>query len=320
MKYKKLFQCIHGSHLYGLNTPQSDMDYKGVFMPDADELLLGKSPKQLSESSGNDGSKNTSDDVDIDWYSLPEFIKLACQGETIALDMLHAHTHEGMQLCGSPEWAFIVANKDRFYTKNMKAFLGYAKKQAAKYGIKGSRMGALEEVYSESRKYLLADKKRKLSGIWPSLPLNDHCKYVIDTLKSGEDQVFYEVLGSKYQDSMPLHQFITSIEAKWASYGERSRQAKDNHGIDWKAVSHAIRAAYQLKEIYTFGSIEYPLMERDIIRKIKAGKCDFLTEVQPLLEKLIDEVEVLAANSNYPDKVDVVFWHDWLISVYHAND
>lgn len=318
MKYKKLFQCIHGSHLYGLDTPASDMDYKGVFMPDIDELLLGKSPKQISESSGNNNSKNSSDDVDVDWYSLPEFIKLACQGETIALDMLHAHTNEGMQLSGSPEWAFIVANKDRFYTKNMKAFLGYAKKQAAKYGIKGSRMGALECVYEETRKYLLASEKRKLLTIWDQLPLNDYCKIVVDKLKSGEEQEFYEVLGSKYQNSMPLHQFITSIDAKWAAYGERARQAKDNEGIDWKAISHAIRAAYQLKEIYEHGSITYPLHDRDFIRKIKLGECDFLTEAQPALESLIDEVETLSEMSDYPDKVSTIFWDHWLLDVYHA--
>lgn len=316
MKYKKLFQCIHGSHLYGLNTPDSDMDYKGVFMPDTDELLLGKSPRQISESSGDSNSKNSPDDIDSDWYSLPEFIKLACQGETIALDMLHAHAHEGMQLCGSPEWAFIIANKDRFYTKNMKAFLGYAKKQAAKYGIKGSRMGALEEVYNEAAKYALADKKRKLLTIWDNLPRNEHCKFILDKLQSGEEQVFYEVLGSKYQNTMPLHQFLTSIEAKWASYGERARQAKDNNGIDWKALSHAVRAAYQLKEIYTEGEIIYPLRERVFIKRIKTGQCDFMSEVQPTLERLIDEVEKMAEESSLPEKVNAAFWDNWLLEVY----
>jgi len=317
MKYKKLFQCIHGSHLYGLDTPQSDTDYKGVFMPELDELLLGKSPRQVSESSGNNETKNSSDDIDSDWYSLPEFIKLACQGETIALDMLHAHTNREMVLCGSPEWAFIVANKDRFYTKNMKAFLGYAKKQAAKYGLKGSRMGALEEVWNVSRQHILSEP-RKLLSIWDKLPVNDHCRFINDKLKSGEEQEFYEVLGSKYQNSMPLHQFIASMDVKWSSYGERARQAKDNEGIDWKAVSHAIRAAYQLKEIYLNGCIEYPLKDRDVIRGIKIGDYDFLSFVQPLLESLIAEVEGLADKSPYPDKVDTGFWDDWLISVYRG--
>ena len=37
-------KCKHGSHLYGLNTPNSDIDYKGIFMPDLNELLLETSP------------------------------------------------------------------------------------------------------------------------------------------------------------------------------------------------------------------------------------------------------------------------------------
>lgn len=331
MDYKPLFKCVHGSHLYGLNTENSDMDYKGVFMPDIDELLLGKSPKQFSKSSGNDKSKNTSEDTDEDWYSLPEFIKLACQGETIALDMLHVPYWDGkgeyakLMLSYSPEWHFILQNRHRFYTKNMKAFLGYARKQASKYGIKGSRMGALEEVFKVVEEgehswhcfgQLSVPKNVKLNSIWDKLPLNQYCKFVKDKLKSGEEQDFYEVLGSKYQDTMPLGQFFASIRTKWESYGERARQAKENEGIDWKAISHAIRAAYQLKEIYTEGRITYPLKERELLLDIKLGKKDFLTEVQPLLESLIEEVEILAENSSYPEKVDVKFWDDWLLKVY----
>ena len=104
MKYRPLFKCLHGSHLYGLDTPESDKDYKGVFMPDTDELLLGTSPKQISHSTGSDHSKNSSEDTDTTWYSLPEFIKLASQGEIIAIDMLYADTHPECIIQWSPEW------------------------------------------------------------------------------------------------------------------------------------------------------------------------------------------------------------------------
>ena len=47
-----------GSHLYGTATPKSDIDYKGVYLPSREEILLGKIPKCHSYSSGNDMSKN----------------------------------------------------------------------------------------------------------------------------------------------------------------------------------------------------------------------------------------------------------------------
>ena len=36
---KVIVKCIAGSHLFGLNTPLSDMDYKGVYMPEANDIM-----------------------------------------------------------------------------------------------------------------------------------------------------------------------------------------------------------------------------------------------------------------------------------------
>lgn len=319
-KYEKLFQCTHGSHLYGLNTENSDVDFKGVFMPKMDELLLGKSPKHFNDSTGRPFEKNVAGDIDSTWYSLPEFIKLCSKGEMIAMDMLHA-TEEWTHF-SSPEWRFIQRNRWRFYTKNMKAFLGYARKQASKYGIRGSRMASLEEVCHVVANYLIlpmGQSAPKLCQIADELPLNDHCRFITAETKQGEEQEFYEVLGSKFQLTMPLAGFVSSVTAKWESYGARAKAAKENKGVDWKAVSHAIRAGFQLKEIYEDGAITYPLKERDLILDIKLGKKDFLTEVQPLLEQLLDEVEALASESRLPEKVNDSFWDGWLIDVYMSR-
>ena len=36
-----IMKTVFGSHLYGLSTPESDMDFKGVFVPTAREIILG---------------------------------------------------------------------------------------------------------------------------------------------------------------------------------------------------------------------------------------------------------------------------------------
>ena len=77
-----------GAHLYGTATPESDLDYKGIFLPTKDELLLGRVPKSRNYSTGKDNSRNTKNDVDTEMYSLHYFIKLACDGQTVAMDML----------------------------------------------------------------------------------------------------------------------------------------------------------------------------------------------------------------------------------------
>ena len=133
-----------GSHLYGTNTEDSDEDFKGIFMPIKEQIYLGRIPKCYSENTKIGGGKNTSEDTDTEIYSLHYFLKLACEGQTVALDMLHAT--DDMILETSNIWKEIVAKKELFYTKNMQAFLGYAIKQAGKYSCKGSRLNNIEQV------------------------------------------------------------------------------------------------------------------------------------------------------------------------------
>jgi len=39
-------------------------------------------------------------------------------------------------------WDAIEKNKQKFYSKNLKSFIDYARRQASRYGIKGSRINA----------------------------------------------------------------------------------------------------------------------------------------------------------------------------------
>ena len=55
-----LFKTKFGSHLYGLDTPNSDTDYKGIYMPTLSQLLLGTWPKSIRTSTGTAHTKNTS--------------------------------------------------------------------------------------------------------------------------------------------------------------------------------------------------------------------------------------------------------------------
>ena len=124
-----------GALLYGTATSDSDVDYKGIFMPTKDEVLLCRIPKSHSHSTGKEESKNTKDDIDFEIYSFHYFIKLACDGQTVVMDMLHAP--EEMILQSSNIWKEILKNRHTFYTKNLKSFIDYARRQASKYGIKG---------------------------------------------------------------------------------------------------------------------------------------------------------------------------------------
>src|SRR5699024_2922861 len=229
-------------------------------------------------------------------------------------------------------WKFIQDNRSRFYTTNMKSYLGYVRKQASKYGVKGSRLAALRDVlkvvnqipeqwvdYQEDGS--IKQRRTKVEDIKHRLPENEFCEWVFHNYEKTGPQTFYTVLGRKYQTTLSLIELKQSLNKLDAEYGERARKAEANEGIDWKALSHAYRAGYQLKEIYMTGDLQYPLRTAPFILEIKQGLHAF-KDVQAELEAIVDEVEtnaIWAAKNGMPDKVDMKFWDKFVEEVYLDN-
>ena len=116
-----------------------------------------------------EGEKNTKGDIDFEAYSLHYFVKMALEGETVTMDMLHAPT--SMTVISSHIWEKMVKNRHRFYTRNLKSFVGYARQQCAKYGLKGSRLADMRTLISILDRI---DEKEKLRNIWHLLPDRIH--------------------------------------------------------------------------------------------------------------------------------------------------
>jgi hypothetical protein len=296
-----------GAHLYGTATSDSDIDFKGVFLPSKEEVLLGRIPKSLNYSTGSSDRKNTPEDTDMEFYSLHYFIKLAIEGQTVALDMLHAPAE--MLLRSSPVWERIVANRQRFYSRNIRSFVEYARRQASKYGIKGSRLNAVSEALKVLNQ---AEPSQRLREVWNKLPRTEHC---FDLTSDTNGLRLYQVCGKTFQETASIGYVIPILRKFYDEYGLRARLAAQNKEIDWKAVSHALRAAYQMKEILTAGTITFPLEDAEYLRKVKQGALDYTTEVAPALEALMDEVEKLSQISDLPGKVDTVFWDAFICEV-----
>lgn len=329
---KTVMKSYFGSHLYGTSTPESDVDFKEIFIPHPRDILLGTALNHTNKNTNNTAQKNTKDDVDHELYSLKYFFKLASEGETVALDMLHTPANMIVQSDLPDVWKFIQDNRSRFYTTNMKAYLGYVRKQASKYGVKGSRLAALRnvlEIVNKVPEYWIdyredgtqGQRRTKIADIKHHLPESEFCEWVFHNHEKTGPQTFYTVLGRKYQTTLSIIELKQSLNKLDAEYGERARKAEMNEGIDWKALSHAYRAGYQLKEIYETGDLVYPLKNASIIKAIKAGDMPFKV-VQAMLENIVDEVEVLAiqaAKNGMPNKVDMKFWDKFVEEVYLDN-
>lgn len=312
--YNVIFLTKFGSHLYGTDTPESDTDYKGVFIPTKEQMMLGNFPKQVSFDSNTSNEKNGKDDVDCQLYSLHYFLELLIKGETVALDMIHStihHSHGGSVLYYDANWSYIYGKRRFFYTKNMKSFMGYCKKQAAKYGMKGSRINSAQKLLDFLN---TKDDNQKLSEFWESLPTDEHSSFSTCSSHNPDIRLF-NFCGKQLQETIKVSYAKDMVQTFLSKYGDRARKAAKNEEVDWKAMSHAIRATVQLEEIYTTGDLKFPLKHAEYLKLVKQGELDFSNSVMPTLEDGIERVEKLAEQSKYPEKVKSNFVNQIIFDV-----
>lgn len=313
--YKPIMRVVFGSHLYGTANEKSDRDYKSIFIPSPRDILLQRANKVINDQRPKSvGEKNVADDIDEEKFNLHKYLKLLSEGQVLALDMLFApasaHTFEP-----SPVWNEIVANKERLISKKSSAFIGYCRQQANKYGIKGERVKAARFAYTILEDSVsLFGPKAKLADleqvIRDSVMLRDNCDYMsIHRIEfdNGGFVDHWEVCGRK----MPFTGSISSardvMKKLIDEYGHRALAAERQEGVDWKAMSHAVRIAEQAIELLSTGNMTLPLPNANYIREIKEGRLDYDT-ISAYVDDLLIKVEKAVDSSQLADEPD----HEWI--------
>ena len=122
---KTILKVVVGSRLHGLNKPDSDYDYRGVFMHPVEDIL---SPfKKIKNTSWIEG------DVDNTAYELREFCKMATQGNPSVTEILYSNIVEEIDDIGKE----LVANRQKFLSsiRIFEAYKGYAHNQYNKMNL-----------------------------------------------------------------------------------------------------------------------------------------------------------------------------------------
>jgi len=302
-----------GSHLYGTNNESSDEDFMGVYLPTKEEVLLNK----VIETHRFDTKSIYSKEKDTSKvHSLQYFLVQALEGKIDALDMLHAPANMIVEKDSKGIWDYLVNHREMFYAKDIGKLGEYIRSQAAKYGVKGSRLNDAKKVLDFLKDYRTNGDALKMDSIWHLLPEGKHINF---TEADRQGTIFYQVCGKKIQKTVKVNYAYNIIYKFYEQYGKRAKQAANNENIDWKAVSHAIRAAHQVKEMLIDNTITFPLPNASFITQVKNGELDYNTIVAPHLENIMEEVEKLTEESSLPKKPNYKFWEEWLCFVLEDN-
>ena len=123
---KLIYLSQYGSHLYGLNTENSDLDFRGVYVPNLDDIILGKTQDEINTEleveidcyeeinkvvngfpiKGAVKAKKVKVDVKI--FSLQKFIQLCSKADTNALDLLFSLNNNNI-----PQYTYSVTTRQK---------------------------------------------------------------------------------------------------------------------------------------------------------------------------------------------------------------
>ena len=296
-----LAKTLFGSNLYGTNIAGSDTDYRSIYLPPIEDCLLLRVRDAWTDKSEQDAA----------FFSLQKFLSMAVQGQSIAIELLCAPLSANQVT--SPLWERLQANRHRFFSKSMHSFLGFAKSMASKYSTRVDRLHETEAVLGLLTKHALC---YRLGLLWDILPESTNCQKTTNDRQTGSDKRVYRVCGRDIQVSVTVPYAISIVQKIVNSYGERVRKVESGN-IEWKALMHAFRAAYQVRDIVQFNDLHFPLKQADWLRELRLGHLDFRKEaLDQRLDDLITDVQHQIDSSGLPDKADSAFADSVVLSAY----
>jgi hypothetical protein len=312
-----------GAHLYGTETATSDLDLKAVYLPSSSDILLQRVRPAINEARAKlRGEKNAPDDVDFEAYSLQRYMELLAEGQTVAIDMLFA-PESAMIDEPSPVWREIQANSGRFISTRATAFLRYCRQQANRFGIKGGRVASARQMLN-----MLGESEERLGPTAKLVALAESLKEAASTLEhvalvelptpSGRLEPYLDICDKKIPLTASVKTAHEIVRKLVAEYGQRALQAERNEGVDWKALSHAVRVGREALEMFETGRIAFPLTYADHLRSIKTGDVPY-SVVAGEIERLLEDVEAAAKTSGLPAAPDEAAMEAIVLKAYRRR-
>jgi hypothetical protein len=227
---------IGGSHLYGLNTAESDIDYRGVYRTKSLSAFLG-----LADDDCHGMAKEEGDDYV--YFELRRFLELLKKTNTNSIEILYAPDDAFMKM--DADFALIRQNKDRLINSNklLHSTRGYVYSETRlalgeRTGKLGGKRKEKLEIYGYSPKNVVqilrivaATRHFLETGYYPvtvneiSPSLHDVCmeikthpeKFSLDTIKKLVEAAAEEVQELEDKVNITFDQDLAS-ELAWGAY------------------------------------------------------------------------------------------------------
>lgn len=331
-----LLKIESGSRAYGLNTPQSDYDFRGVFIL----------PKPLFYGF-NRVDQVASEKNDIVYFELEKYLQLLGKNNPTAIEMLF--TQGSSILVQNPLLGRLDSSK--IVSKLcLASFAGYALNQIRRatglnkkifkpwdgpeprprdfcYVIQGSQTKKLKDWLADT---LIHEKELGLTAlphVTDGYALYHSKEFVYSGLfrPLGQDLVLSSIpkglspigwlVYNKNDYSLKIKEYRNYLE--WEKNRNQDRfdsTLAHGRGYDAKNMMHTFRLLAMAKDIAETGRPQIRRPDRDFLLKIKAGEFEY-QELIDLAEQQLEDIQADFAKADLPDEPDLKAIEEWAVEI-----
>ena len=343
-----VLECISGSKAYGLNTPTSDTDIRGVFILPKEIFYSLEYVPQVSDANN-----------DIVFYELRKFFELLLKNNPTVIELLN--TPEDKIIYQHP--LFKQIDRSKILSKLCKnTFANYAVGQIKK--ARGLNKKIVNPIPKEKKNilhfcYVITGQgsmaflkwltKNNLQQEYCGLAKINHMRDLYGLFYDKEGtQNFKGVMRKASANEVLLSsipkgmQSLTQLSFNQDGYTKYCKDYKDywnwvelrnddryentiEHGknYDTKNMMHTFRLLKMALEILRDGKVNVRRNDREELLAIKKGERAY-DELLNEANQMIEEIEVAYKNSTLPDTLDETMIKQLLFEIrnkwYHDND
>lgn len=334
-----ILSVTHGSHAYGLNTPESDLDIRGIIVEPVEEFITYRAGFEQVQQHAHDGFTE-----DLTLFGLRKFAKLAADSNPNVIEIVFVEPTEIIH--NTRHGQLLIDNRELFLSKKIfHTFGGYARSQLSR--LEGHRrwirnppsppvsreefgLPSKPVIDSDTKKAVFSSITKKLDS-WNLKDLTNEdsaerieiINAVTDMLAEmqiGNDEKWWaagKVLGldsniieilNKEKNYENLHKEYGQFLSWQKNRNLKRYETEVKCGCDTKHASHLIRLYMQAIDALNGKGLilKRNLLDRTLLLDIKQGKFEQKTyeTVIALKDVLQAQLQEAYINSTLPTNVD----------------
>lgn len=301
---------LGGSHAYGTNNENSDVDIRGVATNSKRNILTGNDFEQVVDT-----------DTDTTVYSFDKIVKLLCSCNPNVIELLGLRPEHYLYV--SPIGQMLLDNKTLFLSQvAVHSFGGYANAQLRRLENKAARIvsqSQQEQHILKSIEHASVDFKSKFL----EMP-DDAIKLYIDVSQDElyDTEIFFDANLHHYplRDFKGMFNCMGEIIKSYSKIGKRNEKAIEHNKLG-KHMMHLVRLYLMCFDILENGEIHtYRDKDHDLLMSIRNGEyLDSNRQPIPEFYEMVDELEKRLDydknNTSLPETVDMEKVKDLVASV-----